>query len=197
LGTNLKILSARLGITKTVALILILIAVIAALVPVDLWYSSISHNSANNTTPSPKPSPSTIISSTPTPSTHPTQTPKKTTVPTVTPTLAPYPTYQPVSTPYPSATPSPTYPPSGNGPSTTEALSNETSSTIQNFLSTLSSDQESTFSVKANSTLGNWTGNVVYSPLSWMANSKVSLGISVNVSKEVLYTAEYPSLILR
>ena len=91
-----------------------------------------------------------------------------------------------MSTPYPSATSTPTYPPLGAGPSITETIANETSSTVQNLLSGLSPDQKSTFSTKANATLGNWTGNVVYAPLSWMASTKVSLGISVNISKEVL-----------
>ena len=103
---NLKILSSRRAITKTVASLLILVAVIAAVVPVDLWYSSLSQNSANkNPTPSPTPSPTTIISSTPKPSPQPTSTPRNTALPTTTPYPTPNPTYQPVSTPNPTATP--------------------------------------------------------------------------------------------
>ena len=160
-----------------------MVAVVVVIVPVDLWYSSFSQDTANkNSKPSPTPSSSTIISRTPTPSAQPSSTPKKTT-----PNSTPNPTYQPISTPDPATpSPSPTYPPLGVGPSITEALANETSPTVQNLLSGLSLDQKSTFSIKANATLGNWTGNVVYSPLSWMASTKVSLGISVNVSKEVL-----------
>jgi hypothetical protein len=33
--------------------------------------------------------------------------------------------------------------------------------------------------------MGNWTANVVYTPLVWETNAKVSIGISVNVSREV------------
>ena len=175
----LKILSSRRAITKTVASLLIIVAFVAALVPIDLWYSSIQDSANKNPTPSPTPSPSTI-SLTPTPSTQPT-TPKATALPTATPN----PTYQPISTPYPPTTPTPTYPPPGTGPSTTETIVNETPATVQNLLSDLNPDQKSTFSTKANATLGNWTGNIVYSPLTWMANAKVSLGISVNISKEV------------
>jgi hypothetical protein len=181
--TILKILASRRAITKTAATLLIIVAFIAALVPIELWYSSFQDSANQNATPSPTPSPSTI-SLTPTPSTQPTTTPKATALPTAT----PHSTYQPVSTPYPPSTPTPTYPPPGTGPSTTEALVNETPATVQNLLSGLSPDQKSIFSTKANATLGNWTGNIVYSPLSWMANAKVSLGISVNISKEVLTT---------
>jgi hypothetical protein len=177
--TILKILESRRAISKTVAYLLIVVAFIAVVVPIDLWYSSFQDSANKNTTPSPTYSSSTI-SLTPTPSPQPTAT----TLPTTT----PQPTLQPVSTPYPSATPTPTYPPLGTGPSTTEALVNETPATVQNLLNGLNSEQKSTFSMKANSTLGNWTGNIVYSPLSWMANAKVSLGISVNISKEVLTT---------
>jgi hypothetical protein len=181
--TNLEIFSSRRAITKTVALVLIIVALVAVLVPLDLWYSSFQDTANKNTTPSPTNSSSTI-SLTPTPTTQPTTTSKATASPTAT----PHPTYQPISTPYPPTTPTPTYPPPGTGPSTTETIVNETPATVQNLLGDLSPDQKSTFSTKANATLGNWTGNIVYSPLSWMANGKVSVGISVNISKEVLTT---------
>ena len=44
MGINLKLLSSRQAITKTVALVLIIVAVIVVIIPVDLWYSSFSQD---------------------------------------------------------------------------------------------------------------------------------------------------------
>ena len=140
LVTYLKILSSRRAITKTVALVLIIVAFVAALVPIDLYYSLLSQDLANKDS-TPSPTPSSTISLTPTPSTP--------TTPTATPHPTQIPTYQPDSTPYPPATPTPTYPPLGTGPSTTETLVNESPATVQNLLSDLSSDQKSTFSTES------------------------------------------------
>ena len=89
LVTYLKILSSRRAITKTVALVLIIVAFVAALVPIDLYYSLLSQDLANKDS-TPSPTPSSTISLTPTPSTQPTSTP------TATPHPTQIPTYQPV-----------------------------------------------------------------------------------------------------
>ena len=93
--------------TKTVALVLIIVALVAAFIPIDLYYSSLSQDSANKDS-TPSPTPSSTISLIPTPSTQPTSTP------IATPHPSPTPTIQPLSTPYPTATPSPTHPPPGD-----------------------------------------------------------------------------------
>jgi hypothetical protein len=163
------LLSSKRAITKTMAALLILVVVIATLIPIDILYNLTLQNSSDNSSPSPTPS------ATPSETTTPQPTSKE---PTQTATLTP-------SSSNPPQQPSPTYPPQGTGPSTTQTLNSELPSDVQTFLSQLRVDQQASFSTSANATLGNWTANVIYTPLTWMANTEIGLGISVGISQEL------------
>ena len=185
------------GIGRIVFVLAIVAALTVAIIG-GAYYISVSNN-AQKPSPSPFPSTSETPASTNTPPTsaQTTQSPITTSAsPTQTPTaqstLAPTPpttpssaaTSSPTLTPQPTATPNPTHPPLGTGPSTTERITNETS--IQSILDALSDTDKSTFAATSNATMGNWSSSVTYEPLSWTASSRVRLGISLNISNDIL-----------
>lgn len=174
----MKFLSSKLAVTKLTAIFLVIVAILAAAIPADLLYVSTLQNNSQNSTPSPTPSPSPS----PTLTITPTQSPSRAT-PKPTATASPSPS------PTPSPTPIPTHPPPGAGPSTTNILSPDTASTVQDALNSMSNSEKTEFSTTANATMGNWTGTVELTPHTWTASAKVNLGVSINISKEV--TSEF------
>ncbi len=188
------------------------VVVLGILITGVTYYSSLSSLSPqpNQTAPSPSLSPS--VSSVPSTTENAIQTSAMpssiivpTNVPISTPTISP--TSQPTVSTVPSSTisptnppatpsptPTPTHPPPGAGPSVTEKNIQEAS--VQDTLDGLSYLEKSDFSVNANATLGNWSAQVAYAPLSWTANARVRLGISVSISKDLLaeFRFRYPRI---
>ena len=188
-----------------ILVVLGLILVLAAMTAGGAYYLWLNSPAFLPNQPSPSPSLSFSHSPSPTELTTPSSTPPLNPVLTNSPANTPKvsPTSQPTANPIPSQTtspttppitplptPAPTHPPQGTGPSVTENTAQETS--VQSTLDRLSYLEKSDFAVNANATLGNWSATVTYAPLTWIASARVRLGISINISKDVL--VEFQSL---
>jgi hypothetical protein len=127
--------------------------------------------------PEPKPSPPP---SNATPANQPTMAPTESLLVSPAPSPTSY-TTPPLT---PSPTPAPTHPPLGTGPSVTETVLVDSS--VQSTLEELSPSEKTDFTVSTHAILGNWSAQVTYAPLTWTMSDRVRVGISVNISKELL-----------